>query len=150
MDKKKNEINIINRKARFEYHILESFNAGMVLQGTEIKSIREGNINMTEAYCLIDENGIVLKNMHISEFKNGGHYNHAPLRDRRLLLKKREINKIKEALKERGVTLIPLRLFSGERGYAKLEIAIAKGKKNFDKREDIKQKDIEREMKRFV
>jgi SsrA-binding protein len=144
-------INIVNRKARHEYFIDESFTAGISLTGSEVKSIRQGNVNMSEAYCVFLGTELWVKNMHISEFKQGGNqYNHPPLRDRKLLLTKRELRKIKTKSDEVGVTIIPLRFLSSDTGYAKLEIGIARGKKMFDKREDIKKRDVEREIKRFV
>lgn len=145
---KKQGISIQNRKARHEYHILESFAAGMSLTGTEIKSIRGGNASISEAYCFLSHGEVWIKNMHIGIFKQGTYNNHEPLRDRKLLLTKREIRKIEKGLLEQGVTLIPLKIFDSPTGYAKLEIALAKGKKMFDKREDIKKRDAEREIQR--
>jgi SsrA-binding protein len=148
MDK---ELNIVNRKARHEYFIDESFTAGMSLTGSEVKSLRLGNVNMSEAYCIIDNGELVLKNMHISEFKQGGqHYNHAPLRDRKLLLTKKELRKLETKSQEQGTTIIPLKIFNADTGFIKIEIGLARGKKMFDKREDIKKRDVEREIRRYV
>lgn len=148
MDK---SINIVNRKARHDYHIDESFTAGVALKGSEIKSIRLGNVNMSEGYCVFLPDGLWLKNVHISEFKQGGMANnHAPLRDRKLLLTKKELQKLKSKMEIKGYTIVPLKFFSSETGYAKLEIGLARGKKMYDKREDLKKRDVEREIKRYV
>jgi SsrA-binding protein len=120
----------------------------MVLTGTEIKSIREGKAGLSDSYCYFRNGELYIKNMHISEYSEGTHYNHAPNRDRKLLLSRLELNKISKKLMDQGLTLIPIRLFIGEKGYAKLEIAVAKGKKDFDKRESIKKRDTERELHR--
>lgn len=143
-------VDIRNRRASFEFHFLETFTAGMVLTGTEIKSIRQGKINLTDAYCLFHDEGLVVRQMHISAYNEGTHYNHDPLRDRILLLQKREIKKLLNKVKDVGLTIVPTRLYISDRGFAKLEIALAKGKKLFDKREGIKEKDIKREMSRSV
>ncbi len=141
-------LNIVNRKASFEYAFLAKYTAGIQLAGTEVKSVKAGNVNISEAYCVFESGGLFLKNMHISEFKSGGHYNHEPLRARKLLLKKSELEKIKERIKEKGLTLIPIKVFLSDTGFIKTEIAIAKGKKMFDKREDVKERDVERQLKR--
>ncbi len=146
---KANEINILNKRARYEYEILDQFEAGMALTGTEIKSLRAGNASITEAYCVLEGGELFLVNAHISVFKQGTHYNHEPLRKRKLLLHKKELRKIEGKLKDKGITVIPLKILENERGYAKLQIALARGKKAFDKREDIKKKDIAREMSRY-
>ena len=143
-----NQINIKNKKAAFEFYLLESFTAGMQLTGTEIKSLREGKANLTDAYCLFAENELFIKNLHIAEYSFGSHYNHEPKRDRKLLLNKRELKKILNKTNEKGLTIIPTLLFINEKGLAKLEIAIAKGKKLYDKRETLKSKDTQREMDR--
>jgi len=142
------KVEIQNRRASFEYHFLESFTAGMVLQGTEIKSIRLGKANLTDAYCLFLDGELWLKNLHISAYEQGGYYNHQPLRDRKLLLSKRELKKLDKELKNVGLTIIPTKLFISAAGYAKLNIALAKGKKLFDKREDIKARTVQRDMDR--
>ena len=140
---------IKNKKAGFEFFIESVFDAGIVLKGTEVKSIRNANANINDSYCVIDNDKVFVKNMHISEYKNSGFVHHKPDSDRLLLLKKNEIKKIKEKLKNIGYTLVPLELYFSESGFAKLKIAIAKGKKQYDKREDIKKKDIERDLARF-
>jgi len=148
-DNKPAKVSIKNKKALFEYHIESKFTAGIVLKGTEVKSIRAGHANISDAYCIVDDDIIVIKNMHISEFKNAGYAQHLPIHDRILLLAKSEIRKISNKLKDKGYTLIPLELFFSDSGFAKVQIALAKGKKNFDKREDLKSKDIKRELERF-
>jgi len=144
----KNAISIRNKRASFEYFLLEEFVAGMLLTGTEIKSIREGKANLTDAYCAFKSDELYVINMHVAEYKFGSIYNHEPKRDRKLLLNKRELRKIATKTKEKGLTLIPLQLFVNEKGLAKLKFAIAKGKKLYDKRETLKTKDNKREMDR--
>jgi SsrA-binding protein len=139
-----------NRQAYHEFFIDTKYEAGMVLLGTEIKSLREGKVSFNDSYCLIDKGELWLKSLHIAEYSHGTVNNHDPLRDRKLLLRKREILKIGARLKERGYTLVPLRIFFSEKNLAKIEIGLAKGKKLHDKRESIKQKDVEREMKRYL
>jgi SsrA-binding protein len=139
-------LNIVNRKANFEYHIESKFTAGLALSGTEVKSIRAGNANISDAFCILENNEIVVRNMHISEFKQGSYNNHDPLRFRKLLLNKSEIRKIISKLKDKGTAIFPLKLYANERGFLKLDIGVGKGKKSFDKRDDIKQKDIQREL----
>jgi SsrA-binding protein len=147
-DKIESKVNLKNKKASHEYHFLELYTAGIVLQGTEIKSIRQSKVNMQDAFCAFKGEEIYVVNMHISTYTEGTHYNHVPKADRKLLLKKREIAKLKKALDEKGLTIIPTRLYINEKGLAKMEIALAKGKKLFDKREDIKERDIKREIER--
>jgi len=144
----KNKINILNKRASFEFSFLEKYVAGMQLTGTEIKSIRDGKCNITDGYCFFKNNELWVKNILITEYDKGTHYNHEPKRDRKLLLNKSEINKLLKKLKDQGLTIVPLKLFISESGYAKLEIALAKGKKLFDKREDIKKRDVQRETSR--
>ncbi|MBI1782331.1 MAG: SsrA-binding protein SmpB [Sphingobacteriales bacterium] len=139
-----------NRSAFHEYFIEQSFNAGMVLTGTEIKSIRGGKVSFNDAYCFLNKGELWIKGLHISEYALGTHYNHEPLRERKLLLTKKELRKLESKTKEKGYTIIPLKIFFNEKHFAKIEIGLAKGKKLHDKRESIKQKDVEREMKRFV
>lgn len=146
---KKKSVSIKNRKASFEYHITDRFICGIVLQGSEIKSVRAGQANISDAYCIVDNGRVIVKNLHISEFKNAGYAQHIPIHDRFLLLHKSEIKKIVNKLKDRGFTLIPTEMFIAESGYAKLEIGLARGKKSFDKRDDLKTKDIAREMERY-
>jgi SsrA-binding protein len=141
-------ITILNKRASFEYAFLEKFIAGMQLQGTEIKSIRLGKANITDAYCTFVSGELVVRNMEIALYDGGTYYNHAPRRDRKLLLNKHEIKKLSNKLKDKGLTIIPTKLFINDKGYAKLEIALAKGKKLFDKREDIKERDVKRDLAR--
>ncbi len=142
-------VNIVNRKARFEYEFIDKFIAGIVLKGTEIKSIRESKASLQHAYCVIRGNEVFVRDLHISPYSQAGHYNHDPVRERKLLLSKREIKKLSARSKEKGLTVIPTRLFINNRGFAKLEIALAKGKKTHDKRHDIKERDQKREMDRM-
>ena len=144
----KNKINILNKRASFEFSFLEKYVAGIQLTGTEIKSIREGKCNITDGYCFFKDNELWVKNILINEFEKASHYNHEPKRDRKLLLNKVELTKLSKKLKDQGLTIIPLKLFISESGYAKLEIALSKGKKLFDKREDIKKRDLQRETSR--
>ena len=142
-------ITILNRKARFEYEILDTYIAGMVLTGTEIKSIRQSKASIAESFCEFTEAGdLLIINMYVEEYAHGTHYNHTPRRARRLLLTKRELRKLKKEVTDVGITIIPLRLFINEKGLAKLEIALASGKKLYDKREAIKQRDTKRQLDR--
>lgn len=147
-DRIKKHVNIVNRRASFEYQFLTKYTAGIMLKGTEIKSIREGNVNMSDAFCTFHNQGLWLHNMHIAKFTEGTYNNHEPIRERKLLLNKRELNQLEKKIQEQGLTIIPIRIFISERGFAKVEIALARGKKLFDKREDIKAKDQKREMDR--
>lgn len=141
-------INIKNKKASFEYHFIDTFIAGIQLTGTEIKSIRMGNVSLQEGYCFFNNGELYIKGMHISRYEQGTHYNHEPVRDRKLLLHKKELRKLEGKFEEKGLSIIPVKLFINDRGLAKMEIALAKGKKLFDKREDIKEKDVKRDMQR--
>ncbi len=141
-------VNIRNKKASFEYHFLEEYSAGIVLTGTEIKSLREGKVSMADAYCFFNKGELFVKNMNISRYENGTYYNHDPLRERKLLLNRRELRKLENKLTDKGLTIIPTRIFINDSGLAKLDIALAKGKKLYDKRESIKEKDIKREQDR--
>ena len=143
-----NPVKIKNKKASFEYFLIEKFVAGIVLTGTEIKSIRGGKASINEAYCAFSGDELFVRNMHIAEYDYGTYNNHDPKRERKLLLTKRELRKLKSKLNEKGLTLIPTFLFINEKGLAKLEIALGKGKKLHDKRETLKQKDTKREMER--
>jgi SsrA-binding protein len=143
-------VEIKNRRASFEYSFLDTFTAGLVLTGTEIKSIRQGKANLTDSYCLFLQDELFVRNMHISKYDEGTHFNHDPLRDRKLLMSKRELGKLQKELKNVGLTIIPTRLFISDKGYAKLNFALAKGKKTFDKRDDIKEKDVKRDMDRSM
>jgi len=148
MPKLSNTINIENRRAKFDYQFLDKLVAGLVLTGTEIKSIREGKAALSDSYCYFRNGELFVKNMHIAEYSEASFKTHDPLRERKLLLSKTELNKLSKKIKDQGLTIIPTRLFINDKGYAKLEIALAKGKKLFDKREDIKKRDVEREMSR--
>lgn len=138
------QIAIKNRKAEYQYFLLSSYTAGLVLTGTEIKSIRAGKANITDAYCSFENGELWVHNMHVSEYAAGSYNNHLPKRDRKLLLQKREIKKLLVKLKEKGFTIVPTLLWINENGYAKLDISLAKGKKLYDKRESIKEKDERR------
>lgn len=139
-----------NRQAFHDYFIDAKYEAGMVLLGTEVKSLRDGKVSFNDSYCIIHKGEVWIKSLHIAEYTHGTVNNHEPLRDRKLLLQKREIKKIESKLKEKGYTLVPLRIFFNEKGLAKIELGLAKGKKHYDKRETLRQKDIEREMKRML
>lgn len=140
------EIVIKNKKAAFEYFFIEKFKTGIILTGTEIKSIRAGRANLSDAYCIIKNGEVWIKNMHIAHYTAGSFNNHELKRERKLLLNKREIKKIEAKLKEKGLTLIPFEIFFNERGFAKIAISLAKGKKFYDKRASLKEKDIKREI----
>lgn len=146
----KNAINIQNKKARFEYHLIDKFVAGIQLSGTEIKSIRNSKASIVEAYCVFEDDEVFIRNMHIAAYENGSFYNHKPRADRKLLLNRREIDKIEKFLKVKGNTLVPLRMFISDKGWAKLEIATAQGKKLHDKRQDLKEKADKRDMDRAM
>lgn len=140
-----------NKKAYFEYNILEKNSAGIQLQGSEVKSIRAGKVSVSEAYCYILDGEIFIKGMHIAEYTEGGkHYNHKPLRDKKLLMKKKEIAKLDKSLGEKGLTIVPLEVIITDTGLIKLEIGLAKGKHLYDKRQSIKEKDIKRDMERTL
>lgn len=143
-------VNIKNKRAHFEYHILDTYIAGIRLLGTEIKSIREGKANINDSFCSFLDDGLYIRNMHIAEYSHGSFYNHEAKRDRQLLLTKRELKKLKTKGDEKGFTIVPLRIFISERGFAKVEIALAQGKKDFDKRETIKDRDTQREFGRMI
>jgi len=140
-----------NKKAYFEYTIVDNFTAGLQLKGSEVKAIKNGDVNITEAYCYIFNNEIFIKNMHVSEHKQGGkHNNHEPLRERKLLLTKKEINNLSEKVKQVGFTIVPLSIILSPTGYIKLEIGLAKGKKLFDKKESIRLKDLNMDLKKTL
>ena len=147
-EKIEKSINIKNKRASFEYFFLETYTAGIMLMGTEIKSIRQGKVNLTDAYCVFLNEELFIRQMNISKYSEGTHYNHEPLRDRKLLLTKRELGKLQNKLKDQGLTMVPTRMYISDRGFAKVEIALAKGKKLYDKRETIKEKDVKRNMER--
>lgn len=148
MPKAKSKVEIKNKKASFEYEFLENYTAGIVLTGTEIKSIREGKAALTDSYCYFVSGELYVKNMHVADYWWGTFNKHDPKRERKLLLTKRELRKLQRAIKEKGLTVVTRRLFIAENGYAKLDIALAKGKKEYDKRQSIKEKDQRREMER--
>ena len=143
-------INIKNRRASFDYEIGDTYTAGMVLTGTEIKSIRTGKASLTDSYCMIDRGEVWVKGMNISEYFYGSYNNHAARRDRKLLLSKKEIAKIEKAVSDPGYTLIPLRIFINDRGYAKLVVGVARGKKQYDKRQAIKEREDKRILDRMM
>ncbi|MDF1672192.1 MAG: SsrA-binding protein SmpB [Vicingaceae bacterium] len=145
-----NQINIKNKKASFEYEFIEKFTAGIQLTGTEIKSIRAGKASIVEGYCFLKDGEVFIKNMYIAEYEQGSYNNHNPKRDRKLLLNRTEINKLIKKKKDVGLTIVPLKVFINKKGYAKLDIALAKGKKLHDKRHDLKDKDAKRQMDRAM
>lgn len=145
-----NDVHIKNKKARFEYELLDKFDAGIQLSGTEIKSIRNNKASIVEAFCTFMDGELYVRNMHIAEYEKGGHYNHNPKRDRKLLLHKKEIQKLQKKLKDQGLTIVPLLVYVNDRGWAKMKIALAKGKKLHDKRDDLKEKDAKRAMERAM
>ncbi|MCK9445667.1 SsrA-binding protein SmpB [bacterium] len=142
----KNNISISNKKSNFDYEFIHNFTSGIILTGTEIKSIRTGKVSLSDSYCFIENGELFAKNVHIDEYVYGSYNNHDPKRDKKLLLNKKEINKIKEELKVKGISLIIKRLYTNERGYVKLDIVIAKGKREYEKRETIRERDDKREM----
>ena len=142
-------VNIQNRKARFEYELLEELVAGIQLTGTEIKSVRMGKVSLDQAYCIFHEDELYIRGMNIAEYDMGNIYNHEPVRDRKLLLKRRELNKWQGKLKDAGLTIVPLRMFIQESGWAKVKIALVRGKKMHDKRDSIKERDVKRDLDRY-
>jgi SsrA-binding protein len=144
------DLNIRNKKAYFEYHILEEFTAGIQLLGTEIKSIRDGKANINDAFCAFLNKQLYIRNMHIAEYSHGSFYNHEAKRDRILLLNKKELAKLKAKTEEKGFTIIPLKIFVNNRGFAKVLIGLAQGKKIYDKRETLKDRDSKIEMDRAM
>ena len=144
------QVQIKNRKARFEYEILDKYTAGIVLRGTEIKAIREGKAAIAESFCEFNDRGeLFVINMTIQEYSHATHFNHQPKSERKLLLNRSELKKLEKEVKNTGLTIIPLLLFTNEKGYAKLEIALARGKKQYDKRESIKDRDNKRDLSRL-
>ena len=148
--KPQQNISIKNRKATFEYELVERFVAGMKLVGTEIKSIRNGKVNLTDSYCQVVNGEMYVKNLHVAEYEMGTCNNHIAKRDRKLLLNRKEIQKLDKKVKESGFTIVPVKLFVNDKGLAKLEIALARGKKTYDKRESLKQKDAKRDIDRLM
>ena len=138
-----------NRKARYVYHTIDTWEAGIQLQGTEVKSLRDGKANLSDSYARVDGNEVFLHNVHIGEYQKGNHFNHEPMRKRKLLLHRAEINRLKGNVEQKGLTLIPLKLYF-KRGHAKVEIALAKGKQKYDRRQDIAQRDARRDTERAL
>jgi SsrA-binding protein len=143
-------INIKNKKASFEYEFIDKYIAGITLRGTEIKSLREGKASLTEAYCYFRKGELFIKQMHIAPYSLTVYYNHDPVRERKLLLNRQELNKLESKFSEKGLSIVPVRVFINDRGLAKVEIALAKGKKTHDKRQSIKEKDAKRDLQRMV
>lgn len=139
---------IVNRKAKYEYALVDEFEAGIILKGTEVKAMRAGNANLSDAYCVFDNGNLIIKSMFIAEYDYGNQNNHETRADRRLLLRKPELKKIKRKLDEKGLTLVPYKVYFSDRGFVKLNIWLAQGKKSFDKRNSIKEKDVKRELDR--
>ena len=148
MAKAKSTIEIKNRRASFDYEFIERYTAGIVLSGTEIKSIRAGKASLVDSYCYFVNGELYVRNMNVSEYWWGSYNRHDPKRDRKLLLNKRELRKLQRATREKGLTIVALKIFISENGYAKLDIALARGKREYDKRESIKEKDMRRERER--
>jgi SsrA-binding protein len=144
------QINIKNKKARFEFEFVDVFIAGMVLRGTEIKSIREGKVSLTEAFCFFKDGELYVQQMHIAPYSMASSYNHDSVRVRKLLLSKKELDKLETKFAEKGLSIIPVRVFINDRGLAKMEVALGRGKKLHDKRQDIKEKDAKRELGRMT
>jgi SsrA-binding protein len=142
-----NKIFFKNRKATYNYEVFDKYTAGVILKGTEIKSIRSSLINMNSSYCIVDNNDIYIKDLNISEYEFGNFNNHEPKRKRKLLLNKREINQIKKKVSEKKLSIIPLNLYVSDRGFVKIEIALCKGKKIYDKRESVKKREADRKLR---
>ncbi|MBE6294542.1 MAG: SsrA-binding protein SmpB [Bacteroidales bacterium] len=149
MEKRICNVNIKNRRAAFDYHVKESYTAGIVLTGTEIKSIRQSRASLVDTYCTFIAGELWVKNMHVAEYFYGSYNNHTTRRDRKLLLERKELRKLQQAVKNPGFTIVPMRLYINEKGLAKLVIALARGKHEYDKRESIKERDDKREMDRI-
>ena len=149
--RKKNEykVEIVNRKADFEYSFIDTYEAGIILAGTEIKSIRKGNANLRDAYCYFKKGELYIKSLFIAEYSFGNQFNHEPRRIRKLLMRRGQLRKMEKQVKERGFTIVPIRLYINDRGFAKLEIALAQGKKVHDKRQSIKERDVKRDLSRI-
>ena len=148
-EKPTNQITIKNKRASFDYELLETFTAGIVLTGTEIKAIRLGKASLVDTFAIVERGEVWVKNMYVAEYAFGTYNNHAPRRDRKLLLNRKEIRRLQTATKDRGFTIVPTRLYINERGLAKLALAIARGKKEYDKRQSIRERDDRREMDRM-
>jgi SsrA-binding protein len=143
-------VNIKNKKANFQFEFIDTFVTGVMLTGTEIKSIRESKVSLTEAFCIFLEGELYIRQMHIAPYSMAASYNHVAVRDRKLLLKKKELEKLETKSAEKGLAIIPVRIFINDRGLAKLEIALARGKKTHDKRQDLKEQDAKRELQRMA
>lgn len=143
-------INIKNKKASFQFEFIDTYKAGMVLKGTEIKSIREGKVSLTESFCVFLDGELYVRQMHIAPYSMAASYNHDAVRDRKLLLGKKELEKLQTKSQEKGLTIIPVRIFINDRGMAKMEIALGRGKKVHDKRQDLKEKDAKRELQQMA
>jgi SsrA-binding protein len=139
-----------NRQAYYNYFIEDKYDAGIVLLGTEVKSIREGKVSFNDAFCMFEKNELWVRGLYIAEYSHGTVNNHIAVHDRKLLLNKRELRKLQNKLKDKGLTVVPLRVFLNEKNFVKVEIGLAKGKKNYDKRETIKQRDTDKEIKRYL
>lgn len=150
MEHKPQNINIKNKRATFDYELLDTYTAGIVLTGTEIKSIRLGKASLVDTFCIIEKGELWVRNMYIAEYFYGTYNNHAARRDRKLLLNRKELKKIERGVKETGFTIVPTRLFINDRGLAKLVVAVAKGKKQYDKRQSLREKDDKRQMDRVM
>lgn len=148
--KQQTNLNIKNKRATFDYELLDTYTAGLVLTGTEIKSIRLGKASLVDTFCIFEKSGLWVRNMNISEYFYGSYNNHAVRRDRKLLLNQKELKKIQRMVKETGYTIVPTRLFINDRGLAKLNIAVARGKKQYDKRQSLKEKDDKRMLDRVM
>ncbi|OQP54452.1 SsrA-binding protein SmpB [Niastella populi] len=139
-----------NRSAYHDYFIEDKYDAGMVLLGTEVKSLRDSRVSFNDSFCFFNKGELWIRSLHIAQYSHGTVNNHDPVRDRKLLLQRRELRKMEAKIKEKGYTIVPLRIFFNEKGLVKLEIGLGKGKKQYDKRETIKQRDTDREMKRYI
>lgn len=143
-------VNIKNKKANFQFEFIDTYITGVMLTGTEIKSIRESKVSLTEAFCIFLDGELFIRQMHIAPYSMAASYNHVAVRDRKLLLKKKELEKLETKSAEKGLAIIPVRIFINDRGLAKLEIALARGKKTHDKRQDLKEQDAKRELQRMA
>lgn len=143
-------INIKNKKASFQFEFIDTYVCGMVLRGTEIKSLREAKVSLTESFCLFMDGELYVRQMHIAPYSMAASFNHEAVRDRKLLLSKKELEKLQTKSQEKGLTIIPVRIFINDRGLAKMEIALGRGKKIHDKRQDLKEKDAKRELQRIA
>lgn len=150
MSDPKNKLNIRNKRASFDYEFIEEYDAGMVLTGTEIKSIRAGKASMNDSYCYFHRGELWCKGLYIAEYKLGTYYNHNERRERKLLLNKKELIKLERNVRESGLTIVPTRIFLNDKGFAKLHIALARGKKDYDKRETLKKNDSRKELDRAM